>query len=234
MTEAEWLACLDSRIMLEFLRSKASDRKLRLFAVACCRRYWDLLRDEGSRTAVLVAERFADGLATREELEGAREEANWTAGGGDGFGPERCCMDLDDRPYDSAAAANVIEATFDVLESRKIAADLAGLPRSQWVKSHAGLTNERWVDERRAVADLIRDIFGNPFRPTTIDLAWLNSNVLDLARTIYEERAFDRMPELADALEAAGGHEADILGHCRQAGPHVRGCWVVDVVLGKS
>jgi hypothetical protein len=234
MTESEWLDCEDPHAMLRFLEGRASDRKLRLFAVACCRRYWDLLRDEGSRTAVLVAERFADGLATREELEGAREEANRTAGGGDGFGPHRCCMDLDDRPYDSAAAASVIEATFDVLESRKIAADLAGLPRSQWVKSHAGLTNERWVDERRAVADLIRDIFGNPFRPATIDQAWLNSNVLGLAQAIYEERAFDRMPELADALEAAGCHDADILVHCRQAGPHVRGCWVVDLILGQS
>lgn len=194
MTESEWLDCDDPQMMLEFLRGKAGDRKLRLLAVACCRRYWDLLREEGSRTAVLVAERFADGLATREELEGAREEANWTAGGGDGFGPERCCMDLNVRSYDSATAASVVEATFDILESRKIAADLAGLPKSQWVKSHGGLTNEQWDDERRAVADLLRDIFGNPFRPASINPAELSPAVVNLARTIYEERAFDRMP----------------------------------------
>jgi hypothetical protein len=234
MTESEWLACEDPYAMLKVLEGRASERKWHLFAVACCRRYWDLLREEGSRTAVLVAERFADGLATREELAGAREEANWTAGGGDGFGPERCCMDLDDRPYNSAAAAGVIEATFDILESRKTAADLAGLPRSQWVKSHAGLTNEQWVDECRAVADLLRDIFGNPFPPITIDPARLTPNVVAVAWTIYQERAFDRMPELAEALEAAVCSDAEILRHCRQPGPHVRGCWVVDLILGKS
>jgi hypothetical protein len=142
-------------------------------------------------------------------------------------------MDLDDRPYDSAAAASVIEATFDILESRKIAAELAGLPRSQWVKSHAGLTKEQWVDECRAVADLIRDIFGNPFRPASIVPTWLSSNVVALAWTIYEERAFDRLPELSATLEEAGCHDADILGHCRQPGPHARGCWVVGLILGK-
>ena len=83
--------------------------------------------------------------------------------------------------------------------------------------------------------DLVRDVFGNPFAPTQLfDPAWLTSTVLALAKGIYEERAFDRMPILADALQDAGCDSADILDHCRGPGPHVRGCWVVDLVLGKE
>ena len=82
---------------------------------------------------------------------------------------------------------------------------------------------------------LLRDIIGNPFRPVAVDPAWLTSDVLLLARGIYEERAFDRMPILADALQDAGCDSADVLAHCRGANPpHVRGCWVVDLLLGKG
>ncbi len=84
------------------------------------------------------------------------------------------------------------------------------------------------------VSPLIRDIFGNPFRPVAFDPAWRTSDVLLLARGIYDERAFDRMPILADALQDAGCTNDDILNHCRDtAQVHVRGCWVVDLVLGK-
>ena len=91
--------------------------------------------------------------------------------------------------------------------------------------------------ERKAQAALLRDILGNPFRPTAIDpgvLSWSDGTVAHLARSIYDERAFDRMPILADALEGAGCDNADILAHCRAPGEHVRGCWVVDLVLGKK
>jgi hypothetical protein len=74
----------------------------------------------------------------------------------------------------------------------------------------------------------------NPFRPVTVDPAWQTSNVTALAQPIYDERAFDRLSILADALEDAGCDNADILNHCRQPGEHVRGCWVVDLVLGKE
>ncbi len=84
------------------------------------------------------------------------------------------------------------------------------------------------------VADLIRDIFGNPFRPVTLDPRWLSSTVLDLARTIYDERVWERMPILADALMDAGCDNEEILNHCRGPGPHVRGCWAIDLVLGKE
>jgi hypothetical protein len=90
------------------------------------------------------------------------------------------------------------------------------------------------AERGRLVADIMRDIVGNPFRTMTIDPAWLTSTVLTLAQGIYAERAFDRLPILADALQDAGCENADMLGHCRGPGPHVRGCWVVDLILGKA
>ena len=80
---------------------------------------------------------------------------------------------------------------------------------------------------------LIRDIFGNPFRPIVANPAWLTPTAVAIATAIYADRAFDRMPILADALEEAGCTNADVLLHCRSGGPHVRGCWVVDLLLGK-
>ncbi|MBN9121064.1 MAG: hypothetical protein J0I06_18250 [Planctomycetes bacterium] len=77
-------------------------------------------------------------------------------------------------------------------------------------------------------------MFGNPFRPVAFDPAWLTSTVIALAAGIYEDKAFDRMPILADALQDAGCDSTDILNHCRGSGPHVRGCWVVDLILGIS
>jgi hypothetical protein len=88
--------------------------------------------------------------------------------------------------------------------------------------------------EAAVQARLLRDIFGNPFRPVTVDPAWQTANIVALAQAMYDERAFDRMPILGDALEDAGCTNADVLTHCRQPGEHVRGCWVVDLLLGKE
>jgi len=91
--------------------------------------------------------------------------------------------------------------------------------------------------ERPRRARILRDIFGNLFRPAAFDLSWLTWNgctVAKLAQGIYTDRAFDRLPVLADALTDAGCDEAGILDHCRSEGPHVRGCWVVDLLLGKE
>jgi hypothetical protein len=90
----------------------------------------------------------------------------------------------------------------------------------------------------QAPAALLRDVFGNPFRPlpqvNPAWLAWEGGTVPKVAQATYDERAFDRLPVLADALEDAGCTDADILGHCRISGDHVRGCWVVDLVLEKG
>ena len=94
-------------------------------------------------------------------------------------------------------------------------------------------TMGNWANYRVANT-FIRDIFGNPFRPVAFDPAWLTSTAVALAEGIYADRAFDRLPILADALQDAGCDDADILDHCRGDGPHVRGCWVVDLVLGEG
>ncbi|MBA4191434.1 MAG: hypothetical protein C0467_25930 [Planctomycetaceae bacterium] len=89
-------------------------------------------------------------------------------------------------------------------------------------------------DEEHAQSTLLRCIFGNPFRPVAVDPQWLTSTVTQLAQGIYDDRAFDRLPILADALQDAGCDNADVLNHCQHNGPHARGCWVVDLVLGKA
>ena len=87
---------------------------------------------------------------------------------------------------------------------------------------------------RRANAELVRDIFGNPFRLISFSSEWRTDTALSLSRTMYDTRDFSAMPILADALQDAGCDSDDILNHCRAGGVHVRGCWVVDLVLGKE
>jgi hypothetical protein len=208
MTEADWLACPDPQPMLEFLRDRASDRKLRLFAVACCRRMWHSLKDERSRAAVEVAERYADGLATEKERDEAAD-----------------CADAANRfTYLAAPAVSAIRHD----------AVLAAAGASELTAAHAVDADAASGAELAAHATMLRDIFGNPFRRVGLDRAWLAPNVTALAATIYGERAFDRLPILADALDKAGCDNADILNHCRREGIHARGCWVVDLILGKE
>ena len=101
-------------------------------------------------------------------------------------------------------------------------------------KAGQPVAGARWYAELVAQCDLIRDIFDNPFRPAPFDPAWRSTTVASIAEAIYTDRAFDRMPILADALEDAGCTSREILDHCRSLGEHVRGCWVVDLVLGKD
>jgi hypothetical protein len=95
------------------------------------------------------------------------------------------------------------------------------------------LRGNKPAEEKKVLTALVRDIFGNPFRPATCDPSWCTSAVVGLAEAIYADRAFDRLPILADALEDAGCGLPDVLAHCRGPGPHARGCWVVDLILGK-
>jgi hypothetical protein len=216
MTEAEWQTTIHPTLMLDLLRETGSDRKLRLFACACVRAGWHLLQDDRSREAVEIAERHADGLADGDELSRgcdaahlaiiALEKSNVASGQ-----PEH------ERKVEEATCAAHWCAVEDAWES---AGELLA-----W----------HFVDDEGPLqATFLRDIFSNPFRPVAVDPAWLTSTVVALARSIYDERAFDRLPILADALEDAGCDSADVLDHCRGDGPHVRGCWVVDLLLGKA
>jgi hypothetical protein len=231
MTEAKWLKDRFVASMLYCLRDcgMSSDRKLRLFAVACCRRVWHLLEDERSRKAVEVGERHADGLASAEELDRADRDAM------------RALDEISTaRGYDVRVVLRKAPFTFP-----------RGAPAAiRWACSAAWTATEEaeraaWTaegvangKELAANCDLLRCIFGNPFHPQpTLNpsiLGWNNGTMVKLARAIYDERAFDRLPILADALEDAGCDNAAILAHCRQPGEHVRGCWVVDLLLGKA
>jgi hypothetical protein len=213
MTETEWLATTDPNPMLEFLKGKTSDRKLSLFACGCCRLNWSLLNDERTRRAVDLAERYCDGLASDDEFEQVRDQAHLA------FLPAP-----EDRDEESAlwAAAFTADKAISLL-----AAQVAYFRGRGVVATTIGASN-------KMLERLVRDIFSNPFRPITFNRTWLTSTVLSLANGIYEEKAFDRMPILADALQDAGCDSADLLEHCRGESVHVRGCWVLDLILDKQ
>jgi hypothetical protein len=198
MTETEWLLCQDPGPMLGFLRGKASERKLRLFAVACWRGIWPSIPHESRRAAEAV-ERFADGKATLKEL---------AATGWSGY----------------AAEATVLASEAATLTTRSVAYDAArdaGRSAGQNAFLTAYVTTE--AAHRKSQAGLLREIFGNPFHPVTFDPVWKTPEVILLARSLYEGRRFEDMPVLADALEEAGCSDAVVLEHCRGPGPHARG-----------
>ena len=223
MTEQEWLACTDPQKMLDFLRGKVSDRKLRLFAVACCRCLRDLLWDAALEDAIRVAEAVADNRRSKSTQVRAWNKV------------ERLRPRSLQRQHVKMAVASAIRPDpfmpGYVAESAMFA--LADLPD----KSRTTINRLR-RGERTVQAHLVRDIFDDPFRPTPplppAVLAWNDGTVPKLAQAIYEDRAFNRLPILADALEEAGCNNADILAHCRQPVPHVRGCWALDLILGKE
>jgi hypothetical protein len=193
MTEEEWLTCDDPGKMLAFLKGKVSERKLRLFACACCReKVARKLSFDSEASAIIDAvEVFAETSVEPQELMDYRRRAYWIAA---------------EDPFTVAQHASKV-----------------------WTDSHDGSNPDPGF-----VCRVFREIAGNPFRPVTIDSRWLSPTVKNLAETIYDQRAFDRMPILGDALEDAGCSNADILDHCRSGQEHVRGCWVVDLVLGKE
>jgi len=218
MTEAEWLECNDPLPMLKFLPGKASDRKLRLFACACARYLWPLLTEKESRVAVEVAERFADGGATGYEMNTVEVSADDTTTAV--YGTEQAAGTP---PYCAADAA-AWTATADASRAAIFAAE-AVIDALDW---------DLRITERVILVRLLRDIRNNPFRPVSLGPAWRTPAVLHLAQAIYDDRAFDQLPILADALQEAGCTSREVLDHCRSPGPHVRGCWVVDLILGKG
>jgi hypothetical protein len=225
MTEAEWLACTDPQKMLEFLRGKASERKLRLFACSCCYRLGELCyMEDDELLAVECAELYADGRATHEDLALVRYELSildtyvQTLSEQHRFYALDCVTAVPLSEVNSVATGIIEQLEND----------------HHWTESELEAEQEA---ERVLQCEILRDFFGNPFRPVAVEPCWLtwnDSTVPRLAQAIYGERAFDRLPVLADALEEAGCTNADILGHCRGSGPHVRGCWVVDLLLGKE
>jgi hypothetical protein len=231
MTPADWLSCPDPAPMLTFLGRLANVRRLRLFAVACCRRVEDWLIDARSRRAVDVAERWVDGRSSVSEFNAAVDAADDAV--------EELTRQQEDAEYHVRVAAAGAAS-----RSLAIAAATAaeyGAAQAASAAFHAATVFGQNAaagpaTEHAAQADLMRDLFrpfGTPRVPDAV-LRWNTAAVPGLAQAIYDERAFDRLPILADALEDAGCDNADLLGHLRGSGPHVRGCWAVDLLLGKG
>jgi hypothetical protein len=216
VTKAEWLACEDPLQMLRSLRGRGSDRKLRLFACACCRLVQGMLTEHHLR-AVAVAEQFADGAGSGYELRQARKAARFAEGA------------TISAPREAAGQAADFTCVEDAWNAAYGALHHAG-------KAQAG--GESWPHSPPAgAARLARDLFAPPRQRARVRpewLVWADGLPVKLAEGAYADRAFDRLPVLADALEEAGCADPELLGHLRSPGPHVRGCWALDLILGKQ
>lgn len=231
MTEQEWLtAATEPWKMIDFARGAARQRKFRLFTCACCRQVLNPFAPVLAERAVSVAEAFADGgisAAALSQVIEAVAVASLAARDADGangtgylsylLGACRLACELDN---EAQAAQNA------TLAAARAAGDVP------WHATEEVQPPE-YAAELASQTDLMRDIFGNPFQSVGIELEWLTETVLALARQMYEAREFSAMSILADALQDAGCDDEDILGHCRLPREHARGCWVVDLLLGK-
>jgi hypothetical protein len=232
MDKAEWRACAQPIKMLEFLRKRrVNARSYRLASAACCRRAWPALPDERCRAAVAVLERFADGPGKKNDqaelkaaFAAAKQVVADTVPGSQAF-------------YLARTVAAAVEPTLAWWTTRWsvdwwLGAVEKGAPT---VWGGGGKTAKK--KETLAMASLLRCLL-MPFpQITAVEpsvLAWNGGAVVKMARAIYEERAFDQVPILADALEDAGLTDTDILGHLRGPGPHARGCHALDALLGKA
>jgi hypothetical protein len=213
MDEVDWLTCADPPAALRFARDRMTDRKLRLFAVACCRRLLGVAAEADDQAALAAIERFTDGEVGAAELRAAAARA--------------VCPSVAEAAGPQAGAA-AARASATARTDRATAGGDPTHPKG------VGDFYAAELGEGRAQCQLLRDLCGNPFRPVMIDPSWRTADVLGLAGGIYADGAFDRLPILADALQDAGCNSGPLLDHCRGPGPHVRGCWVVDLVLGKE
>jgi hypothetical protein len=232
MTETEWFTCPEGpnlyvQSMLDFLGARLSRRKQVL--LACGSFYLHRQRNKNEHEyswelpAREVAERFVDGAASLEDVARVRTPIE---------------RELADDPYATDLMHNTLPDTGgQALNLLRLA---CGEFNSLLEIPNSGLPYVRpfpYYDSRRE-ADLIRDVVGNPFRPPSAVaaecLSWNDRTVEKLAGAIYQERGFDRMPILADALEEAGCRDEALLTHCREGRLHIRGCWVIDRLLGRE
>jgi hypothetical protein len=231
MNEEHWLSGADPTLMLDYLREtgRAGERKLRLFAAACCRRILHLsprhVSSYAVQAAIEVAERFADGQATADDLQQAAAQAKWYRGG---------------YPFGVRARAAVRACSLDARDAASATGHVVFA-----VYAASGRSDSVRRAESAEHGELLRCLFGNPFRaPTPIRpaaLTWNDGCVLRLAQAAYEVRSLpggtldnSRLAVLADALEESGYSGVEILGHLRGPGPHVRGCYAVDAMLGRA
>jgi hypothetical protein len=214
VTEAEWRTNTDPRPLIRHLGERVDGRKGRLFVAACGRRVAALCGHGLLDVPIRVAEKVADGAAT----DGERADA-WAA---------IADLNRQSAPLDDLARWACLALGWAV----------GGGPRpAHWDSLWDFLPPAANVSGPPGVptpAAALRCLFGNPFRRVTFESRCRTEDAIGVARGIYEDRAFDRLPLLADALMDAGCDDDQVLDHCRLPGPHTRGCWVVDLVLGKE
>ena len=213
MRAKEWAACTQVDLMLKRLDAKKHRRKWVLFNCACCRRVWDKMPDD-CRAYVEAAERYALGAGLKKDLGPLRGRVH------EAFNNS---LRWPDRASAAQAAMTVTNAT------RFCAWNAASAAGAKGRVAHRR--------ERHAQADLLREVMGNLYRAVAVEPAWLTWNggaVPKMAQAVLAEARFSDLPILADALEEAGCTDAGLLGHLRGPGPHVRGCWAVDLLLGKA
>ena len=223
MTEQEWLECTDPREMVRFVRPTTGARKLRLAGCACVRLAWVWATDEPLSTAIESAEGFADSSVTKAALRRARQEVRkqrYDLGG----------TDANSRPIWTAywlaevlATENAYGSVID--EMHLFSTSLQFQQEAQWATVRA----------------LLRDIIGTWWKRVPMNPDWVTPTVRSLAHAAYDDRilpsghfGLDRLAILSDALEEAGCTSVAILDHLRSPGPHARGCWAVDLLLGKE
>jgi hypothetical protein len=247
MTEAEWLSdppATDD--MLAYCANMGSERKLRLVLHACCCRIEHALTDARSRAALAGLVGYIEGAPDREQLLNLRSLAV------QGYDAVIGTPDIDTEQYPTAAeeaADAIVRLTNPALattweKDHDLSPLISAAYRARRVFGGSVYyftsrsnreTEERMAGEAAVQVNFLRDIFGNPFRPVAFAPEWRTDTAIALARTMYESREFGAMPILADELQDAGCDSDDILDHCRDtAQVHVRGCWVCDLVLGKS
>ena len=205
MQEERWLIDARPFDLFELVLRNGTHRKCRLLIGECCRRL-------GQLEIAHLCEGVADGSVDAEELHVVRHR------------PWLIRFQLYPRRYRPTRVPPSDQVREFVWQA------LSGDPQfavTRIMEIGPALLQGEW-------SELINDIFGNPIRDKAIDPRWLSPTAIDLARTIYDERLFERLPILADALMDAGCDSEEILAHCRGPGPHVRGCWVIDLILGKE
>jgi hypothetical protein len=214
VTEEEWLVSPDAELLFCEVKARGllNNRKARLLACGCYRLIWDRIGCMTVREAVEHAEGRADRRVTQHELERYRHPAKLAS-------PNTLDFSL------QVSLSSLVAKTCNV---GYIAWQIRGASDDRRTADH------RPGPESQRQADLVRDVVGNPFHTVSFDPAWRTTTAVGLAEQMYESRDFSAMPILADALEDAGCDDAEVLAHCRGDGQHVRGCWVVDLVLGKA
>jgi hypothetical protein len=254
MTEMEWLACEDWRLMLGSLSKRLTLRQFKLYVCAGLHSLWGLLYDEASQAAVEIAEQEADGAAPVEVIRFAIWCAEAPTFGYD-FDPDLVRRQKATESGYSASVLRLMDMGI-YSESDLVLDQPLGDERTRLRLQNAahiayhnlaasgpdGLAEEHLLEHLAAEDEwpggwLVREMVGNPFRCFKIDPSWLTPTVRALARSGYEDRALpsghldsERLAILADALEDAGCTDQDILGHLHHSGPHFRGCWVLDLV----